>query len=244
MALRTLCPLISNLSQHALTTFQSGIISPSSSISPVCPHLSCRSPDWFHSNTLLSSCLAPAFLSFPGLPLNLYLPCAASHTVHHSLFSPTPVALAQTVVSYDLSVCTCVSQWGYFTMLMNSFQGKFSSVSQPCFVRANVCVCGCVRISFSQNSAVVHSEYKTPSSRFHREKEGTRKITRIVSPLPSPAAETLRSDWEHCAHMSHALVTAVGDGEMGWWSIRDGGVERWLWWSNFTAVAAVETKRL
>lgn len=139
MALRTLCPVISNLSQHALTTFQSGIISPSSSISPVCPHLSCRSPDWFHSNTLLSSCLAPAFLSFPGLPLNLYLPCAASHTVHHSLFSPTPVALAQTVVSYDLSVCTCVSQWGYFTMLMNSFQGKFSSVSQSCFVR-EMCV--------------------------------------------------------------------------------------------------------
>lgn len=40
-------------------------------------------------------------------------------------------------------------------------------------------------------------------------KKNQKKITQIVSPLPSPAAETLRR-----AHMSHALVTAVRDGEM------------------------------
>lgn len=31
--------------------------------------------------------------------------------------------------------------------------------------------------------------------------------------VTSPAAETLRSDWEHCAHMSHVLLI-VGDGEL------------------------------
>lgn len=57
------------------------------------------------------------------------------------------------------------------------------------------------------------------------------KITQIVSPLPSPAAETLRR-----AHMSHALVTAVRDGEMCRRGISDGGVVV----KNFPAVAAVE----
>lgn len=42
-----------------------------------------------------------------------------------------------------------------------------------------------------------------------KKKSKKKKITQIVSPLPSPAAETLRR-----AHMSHALVTAVRDGEM------------------------------
>lgn len=57
------------LSQHALTTFQSGIISPSSSVSllcPICAHFSPTSPNWFHSNTM-RSCLTPAFLSFTSL---------------------------------------------------------------------------------------------------------------------------------------------------------------------------------
>lgn len=111
---------------------------------------------------------------------------------------------------------------------------------------ANVCLCLCVSFLFPLShsclkSAVMPSEYRTPISLFicvsQRERE---KFTQIVSPLPSPAAETLKRDWEHCAHMSHALVTAVGDGEMGGWSIRDGGVEQWKRWNNFTAVAAVE----
>lgn len=128
MVLLTRCPLISNLSQHALTPFQCGIIPPSSSVgllcSPlsICLHFSSTSPNWFHANTLHSCCLTPAFLSFPGLlsksifTLLSFTFCFVTLCSHRHLW----LWLNE---PYDLSACTCVSQQRCLAMLMNCLHG-------------------------------------------------------------------------------------------------------------------------
>lgn len=106
--------ICANLRQHALTAFQSGIISRSSSASlcvvPVSPP---RLRTGFKHPPLLLFNPRISFFSWP-CSLNLYLPRSASHTGRDSLFSYTPVALAQGAAPHDLSVRTCGSRQGYF----------------------------------------------------------------------------------------------------------------------------------
>lgn len=238
--------ICTTLSQRALTTFQSDIISPSSS---VCFALHCI--HWFHTNALHLCCLTPAFLSFPGLPALLYKSKFTLHSFTYCwwlfVLIETPVALAQGVVPV---ISLCARVWVNKDILLCLWSvcmvfDKFRPVTQSFFNFLNRFMFMCPYFLFHYLTITWNQQLYSQNTGhpllFSSQRESkNEKITQIVSPLPSPAAETLRSDWEHCAHMSHALLTAVGDGEMGWWGIRDGGVEQWKWWNNFTAVAAVE----
>lgn len=165
------------------------------------------------------------FLACPLCSLNLYLLWSASHTVCDSLFSQTPVAFAQGVMSYDPSVCTCMSQQGYFAIYTYEYVARqvqtlnlFLSVRSHIF-SANISLYVCIFFSLSHaylKSAVMHSEYRTPFSHLICSQGDIRneKIAKIVSLLPSSAAGSLRSDWKPCTGISHVSVTAVGEGLM------------------------------
>lgn len=136
--------ICANLIQHALTTsnLASFALHPPCSTLSICLHFCSMSPNWFHPNTppplLFNPCIPFLFLACLLCSLNLYLLCFASHTVRDSLFSQTPVALAQGVVSYDLPVCTCVSQQGYFAPLMNCLHAprQVQTCHSICFICA------------------------------------------------------------------------------------------------------------
>lgn len=101
-----------------------------------------------------------------------------------------------------------------------------------------VFMCPCFVFAISPSSEISSWAFRIQDTllTFHRCFTARKKEREKHSnSFPSSAAETPRSDWEHCAKMTHALVSAVG-----WWGIRDEGVEQWKWWDNFTAVAAVE----
>lgn len=132
----------SKFSQLPLTAFQSGVISPSSPISLLCSALS---PFLFHISLLVSFKqpslpwfdFYSSFVSWPANPcsVNLYLCRSASHTVCDSLFSHTPVVFTQGAKEpHDLSVCTCVSQQGYFCIHTYSWILCKASLEQACFL--------------------------------------------------------------------------------------------------------------
>lgn len=63
--------------------------------------------------------------------------------------------------------------------------------------------------------------------------------------LFSLSHHNLTSSWDPekrlralCTHES--CLTYCGRWRVGWWDLRDGGVEQYKWWNNFTALAAVQ----
>ena len=100
-----------------------------------------------------------------------------------------------------LMISLCARVWvkkDILPMLMNSFQGKFRSVSQSfsCdhFKCANMCMLMCPYFLFRKKSAVMHSEYETPSSRFLNLCFTERKKERENPSNSFPS--TLTSSWD------------------------------------------------